>query len=80
MKPKIISVTFEATAQTYINGRLTIPKSICKLMGLNTEDGVVVSIKGQIVNSKLKSGNEIYGKEIADLIKAGETVNVTISQ
>jgi bifunctional DNA-binding transcriptional regulator/antitoxin component of YhaV-PrlF toxin-antitoxin module len=79
MKAKIISVTFEATAQNYRNGRLTIPKSICELMELNTEDGVIVQIKGQRINSKLKSGTEIYGKEISDLLQAGEIVNVTIS-
>jgi hypothetical protein len=80
MKTKIISVTFEATAQNYTNGRLTVPKSICDLMELDVEDGIVVKIKGQTIKSKLKSSAEIYGKEIANLIAAGETVNVTISR
>jgi hypothetical protein len=80
MKPKIISITFEATAQNHKNGRFSVPKAICDIMELEHEDGVVVEIKGQKIKSKLGSGSEIYGKEIVDLVKAGETIYVTISR
>lgn len=86
MADKILSVTFEKAAMKHHDGHFSIPTKICRLLGLDYDDRVhliVSSPNGGVLfagNWKMKSGYEVYGDEIARVIKAGDKIRVTVSR
>lgn len=84
MSANIISVTFEINAQRHTDGQFTVPKNVCDLMGLKGGDKVslvIISPQGSdVFESKLSSGTEIYGPDIAEIVKAGDLIQVTVSR
>ncbi len=84
MAVTITAVTFQAEAQRYVDGRFTIPQKICDLLKLRRGDLVALDIKtpaGTLPRlvKKLSSGIEIYGPDMREHVKAGDTITVTVS-
>ena len=86
MSDEILSVTFEKNAMTHQDGHFSIPTKICKVLGLNYDDAIHLIIhhpKGGLLFAgqwQMKSGYEIYGKEMAERIKAGDRIRVTVAK
>ncbi len=82
----ILSVTFEKEAMSHKNGNFSVPTAVCELLGFKPNDHAYLIIShpngGHLFSGKwqLKSGYEIYGKEMAERIKAGQRIRVTISR
>ncbi len=79
MKPNVISIVFETNAQN-ADGRFSVPKEICQLLGVGNGDNIVAEIKGERIFTSLRSGTEVYGADIRRLVKVGERIRVTISR
>ena len=81
MAATIISVTFETDAQRSSEGRFSIPESVCNILGVQSGDSVALVIESsagiRAVTKTLVSGKEIYGDQVADVVKAGERIRVT---
>lgn len=81
---RIISVTFEGTAQSYEAGHFTVPKKVRDALDLESDARVRLLIIDP--NEKelfageweMKSGPEIYG--LSDAVKAGQWIIVTVSR
>ena len=86
MPANIISITFEKESMKHKDGHFSIPASVCGLLGLSHDDEIHMIIThphGGFLfagNWQMKSGYEIYGKEFAGRIKAGEKIRVTVSK
>jgi hypothetical protein len=86
MSSEVLSVTYEIDAMAHKDGNFSIPKKVCDLLGLRSDDFVHLIIShpygGHLFSGKwqMKSGNEIYGNEIAERIKSGQRIRVTISK
>jgi len=78
---RAISVTFETTAQRHSDGQFSVPKRVCSLLELDSEDDIALVLESDsgalCTTKKLASGLEIYGKDIAAIVKAGEAIRVT---
>lgn len=85
MSSEILSVTFEIDAMSHSDGHFSIPSKVCDLLDLKPNDHAHLIIEhpkgGHLFsgNWQLKSRYEIYGKEMAVLIKTGQRIRVTIS-
>jgi hypothetical protein len=86
MSERILSVTFEKKAMSHRDGQFSIPTRVCKLLGVDHGDEVHLIIShpnGGILfagTRQTKSGYEIYGKDMAKIIKAGDRIRVTVSR
>ena len=82
MTTVICSVIYEIDAQG-TDGRFTVPKSVCDILGLAHQDRVHLEISTPEVTFRavktLSSGTEIYGPDIAKYVRAGERLRVTAS-
>ena len=78
------SVTFQINAQKHKDGQFSVTKNVCDALGLKGGDMVslvITSPQGRdTFKSKLSSGTEIYGTKIAELVKAGDPIEVEISR
>jgi len=86
MATNVIAVTFEATAQHWRDGQITIPKEICELLGVWQGDtiGIMIieltsMIQTDVQRVQLKSGNEIYSQSLRR-IPAGSHLILTVSR
>lgn len=81
---RIISVTFETTAQSHKDGQFSVPQLACDALGLKSGDGIALFIETPLgvlpTVTQLKSGTEIYGKDIAEVVKAGSQIRVIASR
>ena len=86
MSLDILSVTFEKEAMFHQDGHFSVPSVVCNVLGLRPKDYAYLIIShpsgGHLFSGQwqLKSGYEIYGKELAGRIKAGQRIRVTISK
>ena len=84
MAATIISVTFEVDAQNHKDGQFSVPKAVCSILGLDAGEDITVIIESSAskpkIATKLASGTEIYGSEIAQYVKAGQRIRVTASR
>ena len=86
MSETMLSVTFEKKAMSHGDGHFSIPTRVCRLLGVDHGDEVHLIIShpnGGILfagNRQTKSGYEIYGKDMAKIIKAGDRIRVTVSK
>jgi len=86
MPSEILAVTYEIDAMTHKDGYFSIPKKVSDLLGLKSNDYVHLIIThpsgGHLFSGKwqMKSGNEIYGPEIAARIKSGQRIRVSVSR
>jgi len=86
MDQEILSVTFEKNAMSHTDGHFSVPTKVCDLLDLRPNDFahlIISTPKGGHLFSgtwQLKSGFEVYGKEMAERIKAGDKIRVTISK
>ncbi|HYO49304.1 MAG TPA: hypothetical protein VEW94_05585 [Chloroflexia bacterium] len=84
MASNIYAVTFESEAQSHKDGQFSIPKEVCKILGLTSNDEIYLDIRtpsGRVkVCKQLKSGFEIYGAEIAQYVKASQPITVTAAK
>ncbi len=78
------SVTFEVDAQKHRDGQFTIHKEVREILGLKSKSLVSLIIEtpyGKYEGVKtLKSGPEIYGRDLPQYVKAGQRIKVTASR
>jgi|GEM_PF-6859253 len=80
---RVLSVTFEGSAQNYQDSRFTIPKKVRDILNLEYDSSLHLIIKDEnkvVVfddDCEMKSGPEIYG--LRDAVKAGQIITVTVS-
>jgi hypothetical protein len=84
MAYEIISVTFDVDAQGHRDNHFTVPKKVCDFLKLEPKAAVtlIIEIPSKTyppITTKLKSGTEIYGKEIQG-IERNQRIRVTISR
>jgi len=81
---KIISVTFEVDAQNCKDGQFSVPKKVCDFLEVTGDDNIKLEItsnsQSHKYETKLKSGNEIYGGNLAEYVKKGSRITVKISK
>ncbi len=81
---KVLSVTYEITAQS--KGHFSVPEEVAELLGAEGEDSLNFSISrlsGENVfdgPQPLKSGKEIIGSHIRNLIRPNERIRVQASR
>ena len=80
MNATVLSVTFETDEQEHKDGQFSVPQKVCDILNLKNGDSVDLEIKGHHIKTKLSSGNEVYGQEIVNLVKAKERIRVLISR
>jgi len=86
MSSSIVSVTFEIDAMSHKDGYFSIPSKVCALLDLRPDDFIYLIIRhpngGPLFsgNWQMKSGFEIYGKEMSERIKAGQRIRVVVSK
>jgi bifunctional DNA-binding transcriptional regulator/antitoxin component of YhaV-PrlF toxin-antitoxin module len=81
MKAKILSVEFEISAQSWIDGRFSIPAVVADLLGKDCGDRILLEVTSKngtkLFLIELKSGIEIYG--LSDHVSSGELLRAKIS-
>jgi bifunctional DNA-binding transcriptional regulator/antitoxin component of YhaV-PrlF toxin-antitoxin module len=84
MAANIYAVTFESEAQSHKDGRFSIPKEVCGIIGLESGDEIYLDIRTPLgrlkVCKQLKSGFEIYGADIAQYVKASQPITITAAK
>ena len=85
MIEQVLAVTFDKKAMGFEDGHFSIPVDVCNLLDL--ESGglvhlIISSPKGGLLwagTRRMRSGLEIYGPDMAERIKAGDLIRVTVS-
>ena len=84
VKPKILAVAFEV--DTYKDkGHFNVPAGVREALGLGEEDKVRLVIETpsgerHTLDKELKSGAEIYGPDVRELVEPGQRITVTASR
>ena len=79
-------MTFEINPQKHNDGQFTIPKQVCDLLKLKPLDEIDLLVRDHngkrllIGTFKLKSGTEIYGETVREVIKAGTLLRISASK
>lgn len=83
MDHKTIEITFVVTAQRHDDGQFSLPKPLARELGLGSGDPIrltVSSTHGTWTGaSNLRSGLEIYGPELRNVVRRGERVRASVA-
>lgn len=78
---RIMAVTFEINAQESSAGKFSIPAKIQEIIDVSGNDAfpIIVEAKAGTFAGKvvMKSGPEIYGPDIRQVVQNGERIRVT---
>ncbi len=64
------------------DGHFTVPKDMCRAIGVDSGDTILLSLTGphgsfQNRAVTLRSGTEVYGPELQDIIKSNDEITIT---
>ncbi|WP_099187548.1 hypothetical protein [Mycobacterium pseudokansasii] len=80
---RVLEVTYEIDAQNNERSQFSVPKPVCRLLGVGPMDNVwveVTSASGGVTSgaTKLKSGTEIYGDGFERCCEPKERIRVRV--
>ena len=82
MNHQTVEITFLVTAQHHEDGHFSLPKSLARELGLGPGDAVRLTVSSShgtwTGDHQLRSGLELYGVELRDVVRRGERVRVSV--